>query len=102
MSGERWQQKVVVTNPAGLHLRPAAAFAKLAGTFQCTVTVCKEGRRVNGKSLLELTLLAAEQGSELLVEATGAGAAEAVQSLAELLARADWDEEAEPPVPPKG
>jgi phosphotransferase system HPr (HPr) family protein len=86
MNGETLQRKVTVTDPLGLHMRPVTAFAKLAGRFQCTVTVCRDDRRVNGKSPLELMLLGAEQGSELTLEVSGADASAALEALAELLA----------------
>jgi phosphotransferase system HPr (HPr) family protein len=103
MTGEPLQRKVVITNPMGIHFRPVAAFAKLAGTFLATVTVAKENRRVNGKSPLELMLLAAEQGTELTIEASGPDAAEALDGLAKLLATTNWDDDAPArPAAPKG
>jgi len=70
MNGEVLQRKVTVNDPLGLHLRPLAAFAQRAKQFQSTVTVAKNEQRVNGKSPLELMLLAAEQGTELTLEVT--------------------------------
>jgi phosphotransferase system HPr (HPr) family protein len=96
MSNPTLQRTVLVTNPQGFHMRPAAAFAELAGRFQSTVTVSKDGRLVNGKSLLELLFLAAEQGSELVLQASGPDAGEALDALAGVLA-APADEEAPPP-----
>src|SRR5262249_28320251 len=85
MNGKALQRKVIIANPMGFHFRPVAAFAKLASTYQSTVTVSKEEKRVNGKSPLELMLLAAEQGSELVVETSGPDAHEALDALTELL-----------------
>jgi phosphocarrier protein len=102
MSGKPFQRKVTITNPMGFHLRPLAAFARLAATFPCTVTVTKDNRRVNGKSTLELMLLAAEQGTELLIEANGPEAERALDALAEIMAAPAWDDEADRPAPPKG
>jgi phosphocarrier protein HPr len=101
MNGETLQQKVVITNAQGLHMRPLTAFAEMAGRFQSGVTVIKEDKRVNGKSPLDLMLLAAEQGTELIIEASGADAAQALDALVELL-RGLANEDAEPPLPPKG
>lgn len=104
MNGEPLRRLVVITNPQGFHMRPATAFAQLAGQFQSTVTVCKGDQRINGKSPLELMFLGAEQGTELVLEVFGADAPRAIESLAELLASPSLDDvsEAEPPVPPKG
>jgi len=102
MNGKPLQRLVTVTNPVGFHLRPIAAFAKLAATFQCTVTVARDDRRVNGKSPMELMMLAAEQGTPLTIEVNGPDAAAALDALAELLAAPGTDDEDAPPLPPKG
>lgn len=86
MNGELLRRPVTVLNPQGLHLRPATVFVQLAEKFVGTVTVAKGEQRVNGKSLWDLLLLAAEQGTELVLELSGDEAASAVDSLAELLA----------------
>src|SRR5262245_9071287 len=86
MKGETLRAVVVVTNPQGLHLRPAAAFAERARASRSDVAVEFNGRRVDGKSVWDLLLLAALQGSELTLEVTGPDAAEALPALAELLA----------------
>jgi phosphotransferase system HPr (HPr) family protein len=102
MNGETLQRKVVITNPQGLHMRPLSAFAQLAGQFQSRVTVYKNGQSVNGKSPLELMLLAAEQGTELTLEVAGPDARAALDALAVLLAAPSVDEIPQPPLPPKG
>jgi phosphotransferase system HPr (HPr) family protein len=86
MNGEILQRKVTIVNPQGLHMRPQAAFAELANRFPGSVHVIKGDLRVNGKSMLELLLLAAEQGTELIVEVTdGPGAHEALDALVAVL-----------------
>ena len=82
----RLRQTVIIANPQGLHLRPAMAFARLAQQFQAAVTVLHGDRSVNGKSLIDLMLLAAEQGTELVVEVHGSDAETALPVLAEILA----------------
>lgn len=96
MNGESQQRKVVITNPQGFHMRPASAFAQLAGQYQSAVTVYKDGQAINGKSPLELMFLGAEQGTELLLEVSGPDARVAIDALAELMSAP------EPPMPPKG
>ena len=82
----RLRQTVIIANPQGLHLRPAMAFARLAQQFASAVKVLHGDRSVNGKSLIDLMLLAAEQGTELIVEVDGADAQAALPALAGILA----------------
>ena len=70
----RPERRDEVTGAEGFHLRPATAFAQLAGQFQSTVTVCKGDQRINGKSALELLILAAEKGTEVVLEVSGSDA----------------------------
>jgi phosphocarrier protein len=80
------RRQVEIVNPLGLHLRPADKFVRLASTFRDTeVQVHFKGQAYNGKSLLELTMLAAEMGSRLEIEARGPAAVEAVEALANLV-----------------
>jgi phosphocarrier protein HPr len=101
MNGQILQRKVTVQDPLGFHMRPLTVFAQRAGQFQSTVTVAKDDQRVNGKSPLELMLLAAQQGTELVLEVCGADAQEAIDILAELLAAPAVEEPPEPPLPNK-
>jgi phosphocarrier protein HPr len=80
------KKAVVISNPYGLHMRPAAAFARLAAKYQSTVTVSKQQRSANGKSLMSLMMLAAGPGTELILEVEGTDAVAAAQVLAEVLA----------------
>lgn len=85
MNDTSFQRRVVLANPHGLHMRPSAAFAELAGKFQSSVTVSRAGCSVNGKSVWDLLLLAAEHGAELTLEADGPDAPEALDALSALL-----------------
>jgi phosphotransferase system HPr (HPr) family protein len=86
MNGDTLERKVLILNPQGFHLRPIAAFAQLAGRFQSEVTVSRDGKEdVNGKSILDLMLLAAPQGSELTVKVSGPDAGSAIEALVALL-----------------
>jgi phosphocarrier protein HPr len=103
MSGEIQKREVTVADPLGFHMRPVAAFAQRAGQYQSAIWVYKNEQRVNGKSILELMLLAAEQGTVLVLEAEGAVAAAALEALAELIEVPGADEApADPSLPPKG
>ena len=78
---------VVVTNPQGLHARPADMFVKLASQYQSKIEVIKDGERVDGKSILAILTLAAVEGTQLEIEATGPDAEAALDALAELVQR---------------
>jgi phosphotransferase system HPr (HPr) family protein len=82
MTGDSVRQTVAITNPHGFHMRPMQAFVETANRFPCTVTITRSGMApVNGKSILALLGLVAQQGDELVIELTGPGAAEALQAL---------------------
>jgi phosphotransferase system HPr (HPr) family protein len=99
MSGEALRRSVVIRNPQGFHVRPAAAFAEAAGRFQCQVFLTHRDQRVDGRRVLDLIMLAAEPGTELVLEVHGEDAPEALEVLAEILGA---DEPPAPPLPPKG
>jgi phosphotransferase system HPr (HPr) family protein len=79
------RRQVEVTNDLGLHMRPASKFVELALKFQADVRVHYNGSEFNGKSILELTSLAAECGTRIELSARGPDAAAAVEALAELV-----------------
>lgn len=85
MNGKVLQRTVRITNPMGLHVRPAAAFAQLAMKFQCDVFVTKGNRTVNGKSGIDLLSLGADMGSDLLLQTSGSDAPQAMEALVRLL-----------------
>ena len=77
-----WAQgDAVVADPVGLHARPAAAFVRLAGTFDAEVTV----NGADGRSVLELMALGITQGQSVHIEANGADATAAVAALTDML-----------------
>lgn len=78
-------QKVLkVRNRLGLHARPAAVFVQTVSKFKCAVKVSKGGVEVNGKSMMGLMMLAAEQGSELKITLDGDDAAEAIKQIEQM------------------
>ena len=79
------RRQVEIINPLGLHMRPADKFVKLALQFQSEVRVIHNGNAINGKSILDLTSLAAECGTRLDLEARGADADRAIAALAALV-----------------
>jgi phosphocarrier protein len=80
-------QTVQVVNQLGLHARPAAEFVKVANRFQAEVTVEKDGLQVNGKSIMGVLMLVAEQGCRLRIKGDGEDAEEAVRALVDLVSR---------------
>lgn len=77
---------VEIVNRTGMHARPASEFVKLAGTFRSEIHVEKDGLRVNGKSIMGVLMLAAEQGSHLTIQAEGEDADHALDCLSALVA----------------
>jgi len=80
------RRPVVVLNALGLHLRPADRFVGTARRFAAEIRVHRDGRCVDGKSILDLAMLAAECGTCLELEARGPDAEAALAALAELFA----------------
>jgi phosphocarrier protein HPr len=79
------RRQLTISNALGLHLRAASRFVKLASSFQSQVWVECGGCRANGKSMLDLTCLAAECGSSIGLEVKGPDAECAISALARLI-----------------
>jgi len=80
-------KQIVVSNKLGLHARPAMQFVDMANQFQSAVTVYKGGEEpaeADGKSVMQMIILAATEGTPLRIDADGDDAEQAVQKLAEL------------------
>jgi phosphocarrier protein len=75
----------MIRNRQGLHLRPASELVKQAARFRADIFVSKNGLEVNGKSIMGVTMLAAEIGSELELRAEGVDAEEALNALVALI-----------------
>lgn len=79
------RKKVTIVNEAGLHARPAAALVKVASKFESDFYIHMYGYRVNGKSILGVMTLAAEQGAELELELEGEDEKEALEAITQLI-----------------
>lgn len=79
-------RQVTIVNTYGLHMRPSSRFVKLASSFESQIWVHFRGTKASGKSLLEMTCLAAEKGDTLEIEGHGPDAETALTALAELVA----------------
>jgi phosphocarrier protein HPr len=79
------RRTVTISNELGLHARPAALFVQLASRFPCDVWVERADMRVNGKSIMGIMMLAAEQGTSLVLEADGDQAEGCLEALSALV-----------------
>jgi phosphocarrier protein HPr len=78
-------QSVTVVNQLGMHARAAAKFVHLATRFHAHVRVARDGREMDGKSIMGILLLAAARGSTITISADGVDESAAVQALVELV-----------------
>ena len=83
-----------IINKLGLHARAAAKFVTTASSFESEITVRRNSKEVNGKSIMGVMMLAAEQGSTVTIRAVGTDASGAVDALAALVADGFGEEEA--------
>ena len=86
------KKNVTIKNKAGLHARPSAALVKLASKFKSDFYIHIHGYRVNGKSILGVMTLAAEQGAELLLEVSGTDEEKAMEAITNLIENGFGDE----------
>src|ERR1700742_4732778 len=86
-SQSKASKELTIVNRLGLHARPSAMFVKTASRFKCEVWVEKDGERVNGKSIMGLMMLAAGQGSKLLVTCEGNDGEKALAEIEEIIRR---------------
>ena len=83
---------VTVPNELGMHARAAARFVRLASTFTSQIKVDRDGRAIDGKSIMGLLLLAAARGATITITAEGPDELAALDALCGLVARG-FDEE---------
>ena len=89
---QKIEKEVTIVNRLGLHARPAAMFVRIASRHRAEIWVAKEGEEINGKSIMGLMMLAAGQGSKLLIRCDGPDADKAMEELEELI-KAGFNEE---------
>ena len=83
------ERRLVVTEEAGLHARPAAAFAQTAARSGAEVTVARDGgQEVPARSVLSLMTLNIRCGDAIVLRASGADAESVLDALAEIAAPA--------------
>lgn len=79
------EREISIINKLGLHARAAAKFVTLASTFSSHIQLSRNGRTVNGKSIMGVMMLAASKGTTLNVSADGTDEQEALDKIAELV-----------------
>lgn len=80
------EQNVIIINKLGLHARAAAKFVTLASGFNSEIELVRNGNVVNGKSIMGVMMLAASQGTELILRVTGSDEDDAIKKISELIA----------------
>ncbi|HLK12861.1 MAG TPA: HPr family phosphocarrier protein [Candidatus Binatia bacterium] len=87
MGVERRERRatLVIRNRLGLHARAAALLVQTANRFEAEITVSKDGQTVNGRSIMGIMMLAAEQGSAIEVVSSGPQAEEALSAIRALV-----------------
>ncbi|UCG49631.1 MAG: HPr family phosphocarrier protein [Phycisphaerales bacterium] len=87
------EAEIEIKNEYGLHMRPAMQFVDVANQYDCNVTVSNGQNNVDGKSIMQISLLAATVGTRLKIRAEGADAKEAVRALRALVEEKMFDEQ---------
>ena len=87
------QREVEIVNKLGLHARASAKLTQVAARFKSKVWVGRNGRRVDAKSIMGVMMLAAAQGSRIVVETDGPDEGEAMQAVTQLIAGRFEEEE---------
>lgn len=75
----------VITDPDGIHARPAGQLVKTAGKFQCNITIEKDGKEADAKRIFGIMGLAAKKGHEIIIKANGSDEDEAIEKLKSFL-----------------
>ncbi len=76
---------LLIQNRSGLHARPAALFVQTANKFKSKIEVQKGKSKADGKSIMGIMTLAAGQGVQITIRATGPDAAKSISTLAQLV-----------------
>ncbi len=76
---------IAIINKLGLHARASAKLTQTASAYPCEVSLSRNGRRVNAKSIMGVMMLAANHGSTVTIETNGPEADAAMEALAALI-----------------
>ena len=80
------RREVEIVNNLGLHARASAKLTQLAAKYPCEVSMSRNGRKVNAKSIMGVMMLAANKGSKVVLETDGDGEETAIDALVALIA----------------
>ena len=80
------QVELEIVNKLGLHARASAKFTQLASKYSSEVWVMRNNKRVNGKSIMGVMMLAAGKGSRIVLETVGVDEEECSNAIAALVA----------------
>jgi len=75
----------VINNPIGLHARPAAQFTQIAAKYQSKITLQKEAKVIDAKSIIKVLSLGIKQGTVIKINAEGPDEKEAIDALVKLI-----------------
>lgn len=81
------EKLVTIVNKAGMHTRPASSIVKIAAKYKSEFFISKNGYEVNGKSIIGVMTLAAEQGSQLTLRFEGEDEEELAKEMTEFFER---------------
>ncbi|HZS76670.1 MAG TPA: phosphoenolpyruvate--protein phosphotransferase [Ktedonobacteraceae bacterium] len=84
-TGQWIEAQLTLTNPTGLHARPASLFVQTANRFSATIQLLKNEQAANATSIMEILSLAARQGDTILLRASGPDAQAAIEELSKLV-----------------
>nr|WP_067298660.1 HPr family phosphocarrier protein [Marinobacterium profundum] len=79
------EKHVTIINKLGLHARAAAKLISTTGKFSSQIRIIKDGREVDGKSIMSVMMLAASKGTELLIRAEGEDEQAAIDAVSALI-----------------
>lgn len=79
------EQSLIIINKLGLHARAAGKLVETTSRFSSDITIEKDGRNVDGKSIMAMMMLAAAKGTEIKIKTNGEDEKEAIEAIATLI-----------------
>ena len=79
------EQSITIINKLGLHARAAGKLVETTSRFGCDITIEKDGRNADGKSIMAMMMLAAGKGTEIIIKANGEDEKYALTAITDLI-----------------
>jgi phosphocarrier protein HPr len=79
------EHAITIINKLGLHARAAGKLVETTSKFSCDITIEKDGRNVDGKSIMAMMMLAAGKGTQITIKANGEDEEEALHAIIALI-----------------